>query len=193
MLRRFIGWTLRLAGHRHALAWLAVISFVESSILPVSPDLLIIPMAYAQPRKAWAIAAAATLGSLAGGLVGYAIGHFLFQAVGEPLIHFYGAEASYERFRALYHEWGIWIVALGGFTPMLYKVVTIASGAVGLNIAAFAVTLALSRALHFALVAGPVAYFGAPAKRFLEQNLMLVAMILLALLLGGLLAFRYVS
>jgi len=84
-------------------------------------------------------------------------------------------------------------VALGGFTPMLYKVVTIASGAVGLNIAAFAVTLALSRALHFALVAGLVAYFGAPAKRFLEQNLMLVTMILLALLLGGLLAFRYVS
>jgi len=192
MLRRFYDWTMRMASHRHAFAWLALISAIESSIFPISPDLLIIPMALARPRQAWLIAIAATVGSLVGGLVGYGIGHFLFHALGQPLIHFYGAEATYERFSARYNSWGIWIVAVGGFTPMLYKVVTIASGATGLNIFAFALTLTLSRGLHFSLVAGLVARFGLPMKRFIEENLTKMTLILLALLLGAFLIFHYV-
>ena len=97
MLRRSYDRIISLSAHPRALLWLGVLAIAESSVFPFAPDILIIPMVLARPRQAWRIAAVATCGSILGGLLGYAIGHFLFQAVGEPLIHFYGAEASYER------------------------------------------------------------------------------------------------
>jgi membrane protein YqaA with SNARE-associated domain len=193
MLRRFYDWSMRMASHRYALAWLVVISAIESSIFPISPDLLIVPMAIARPQRAGWIALAATTGSLIGGLAGYAIGHFLFDAVGLPLIHFYGAEATFGRFRALYDNWGVWVVAFGGFTPMFYKVVTIASGAMSINVFVFALTLAISRGLHFSLVAGLTAHFGLPIRRLIDDHLVAMTVILLALLLCGFLIFRYVA
>jgi membrane protein YqaA with SNARE-associated domain len=191
MLRRLYDRVIGLATHRHALAWLGLLAFLESSVLPLAPDILIVPMVLARPRRAWQIGAIATAGSVAGGFAGYAIGHFLFKAIGRPLIEFYGAQALFEQFRGLYSRWGILIVATGGFTPLPYKIVTIASGVAGLDPVAFGLAAIVSRASRFFLVALLVARFGQPMKRFIEGNLPGLAAALLLLLLGGFVAFRY--
>jgi membrane protein YqaA with SNARE-associated domain len=191
MLRRAYEWILGLATHRHALAWLALLAFLESSVLPLAPDILIIPMALATPRRAWTIGAVATAGSVAGGFAGYAIGHFLYRTVGRPLIDVYGAQALFEQFRQLYARWGIALIAAGGFTPLPYKIVTIASGVAGLNPVAFGLAAVISRASRFFLVAVLVARYGQPMRRLLETRLAGLGMVLLFLLLGGFVAFRY--
>jgi membrane protein YqaA with SNARE-associated domain len=192
MLRRLYRWTLGLSKHPHALAWLGFISLLESSVFPLAPDILIIPMVLARPRRHWAIAGVATLGSVLGGFIGYGIGHFLFKAIGQPVIDFYGAQGLFDEFRRLYNAWGIWIVAAGGFTPLPYKVVTIASGVTGLDPMAFALASLVSRGSRFFLEAGLIARFGEPMKRFAERNLPVLASVFFLLLLGGFLLFRYV-
>ena len=129
MLRRLYEWTLALAGKRHAVWALAAVAFAESSFFPIPPDLLLIPMVLARRAKAWLLAGVCTLFSVAGGLFGYAIGYYLFDAFGGPLLDLWGNEeklATFERYR---DEWGAWIVVAGGFTPLPYKLITIASGA----------------------------------------------------------------
>jgi membrane protein YqaA with SNARE-associated domain len=193
MLRRLYARIIALAQHRRALAWLGLLSFLESAVLPLAPDILIIPMVLARPRRAWTIAAVATLASVAGGLLGYAIGHFLFHALGGPIIDFYGVRPSFEAFRALYREWGIWLVAAGGFTPLPYKLVAIASGALGLDPFLFILAAFVSRGSRFFLEAALLSRFGQPMGRFIESNLALIGTaLLLLLLLGGSLAMRYV-
>ena len=180
-----------LARHPQALRWLALVSFLESSCVPFSPDILIVPMTMATPRRAFAIAGIATLASVAGGFLGYAIGHFLFHLVGEPILRFYDAGALFESFRALYHRWGLWIVLAGGFTPIPYKVVTIASGAVGLDPFVFALASAFSRGSRFFLEAWLLARYGDKLRLFVENRLLLAAAAVLLLALGVFVAFRY--
>ncbi len=110
MLKRFYDRTMALAAHRHAKWWLALISFVESSVFPIPPDVILIPMVLARRTDAWRIAVVCTLASVAGGCAGYAIGFFLFDAVGRPLLEFYGQIAAFDEFRRGYNEWGAWIV-----------------------------------------------------------------------------------
>jgi membrane protein YqaA with SNARE-associated domain len=191
MLRRAYDRIIGLATHRHALGWLALLAFLESSVLPLAPDILIIPMVLATPRRAWTIGAVATAGSVVGGFAGYAIGHFLFRAIGRPLVEFYGAQALFDEFRRLYGRWGIALVAAGGFTPIPYKIVTIASGVAGLNPVAFGLAAIVSRASRFFLVAMLVARYGQPMRRFIEGNLPALSTALLLLLVGGFVAFRY--
>ena len=191
MLRRLRDWIVGLARHRHALRWLALVSFLESSCVPFSPDILIVPMALAMPRRAFAIAGIATFASVAGGFLGYAIGHFLFHLIGRPILRFYDAEALFEAFRALYHAWGLWIVLAGGFTPIPYKVVAIASGAVGLDPMTFALASLVSRGSRFFLEAWLIARYGDRIRGFVENRLVLLTASAIVLLLGGVLAFRY--
>jgi membrane protein YqaA with SNARE-associated domain len=185
VLRRLYDWTMGLAGHRHALPALAVVAFVESSLFPIPPDILIIPMVLAARPRAWRIAAVATAASVLGGLLGYAIGAGLYEAVGRPVLEFYGY------FRAAYNDWGAWIVAGAGFTPFPYKVITIASGVTGLNLAVFMLASLVSRGARFFLLAALLWYFGPPVRRFIEANLPLLATLFFALLFGGFLAIRY--
>jgi membrane protein YqaA with SNARE-associated domain len=180
-----------LARHRQALRWLALVSFLESSCVPFSPDILIVPMTLGTPRRAFAIAGIATLASVAGGFLGYAIGHFLFHLIGEPILRFYDAQALFESFRALYHSWGLWIVLAGGFTPIPYKVVTIASGAVGLDPIVFALASAFSRGSRFFLEAWLLARYGDRLRQFVESRLLLAAAAVLLLALGLVIALRY--
>jgi membrane protein YqaA with SNARE-associated domain len=191
MLRHLYDWTMGLAGHRHALPALAGVSFVESSLFPVPPDVLLIPMVLARRERAFTIALVCTLASVVGGFLGYAIGYALFEAVGRPILAFYGAEAQFAQFRAAYAEWGWWIVMGAGFTPFPYKVVTIASGVVGLDPIVFGLASLVSRAARFYLVAALLWRFGPPMRRFIEGNLPLLAAVLFLLLLGGFLAARY--
>ncbi len=185
MLRRTYDRTMRLAAHRHARAALAAVSFAESSVFPVPPDILLIPMVLADRRRAWELAAVCTAASVAGALAGYAIGHFLFSSVGQPVLAFYGLESEFGRFRDAYNAWGAWIVAGAGLTPFPYKVVTIASGVTGLDLMTFVVASLISRGLRFFLVAGLMWYAGPPIRAFVERRLGLATTLFFVLLLGG--------
>ncbi len=191
MLRRLYDWTMGLAGHRHALPALALVSFIESSLFPVPPDILIIPMVLAARSRAWRIAVVATVASVLGGLLGYAIGAGLYETVGRPVLDFYGYAEKFEGFRDAYNEWGAWIVAGAGFTPFPYKVITIASGVTGLDLAVFMLASLISRGARFFLLAALLWYFGPPIRRFIEANLPLLATLFFILLFGGFLVARY--
>ena len=191
MLQRLYDRTMALAAHRHALAALALVAFVESSVFPIPPDIMIVPMVLAARDRAWRIAGVCTAASVLGGLAGYGIGYFLFEAVGRPLIAFYGHADTFAAFRAAYNDWGAWIVAGAGLTPFPYKVITIASGVTALDPVVFTVASALSRGARFFLVAALLWRFGPPIRSFVEGNLARVVTVFFALLLGGFVVARY--
>ncbi len=191
MLRALYDWTMAQAEKRYATRTLAGISFVESSIFPIPPDILLIPMVLGARHRAWSYAALCTAASVLGGLAGYLIGAFLFELVGQPVLNFYGYAAEFDTFAARYHEWGAWIVFFAGVTPFPYKVVTIASGAVHLDILTFLVASVLARGLRFFAVAGLLWQFGPPIRIFIEKNLGPLLTLFFILLFGGFLAIKY--
>ena len=173
------------------MAAMALVSFAESSFLPLPPDFLLVPMTLAQPRRAWLIAAVCTVTSVAGGYVGYAIGFFLFDALGRPLLEFYHAMDKYEAFRSAFAEWGAWIIVIKGLTPIPFKLVTIASGAARFNLVSFTLASLVSRSLRFFLIAALLWRFGEPIRDFIERRMMLVTSLIAAALVGGFVALRY--
>lgn len=191
MLKRLYDWLIRLAAGRHALTTMAAISFVESSFFPLPPDILLIPMALAQPKRAWWFATICTLASVAGGFLGYAIGYFLFDAIGRPVLEFYGAMGRYAALKQAFDEWGAWIIILKGMTPIPYKLVTIASGVAQFDLATFAVASLVSRSLRFYLLAALLWAFGDRVRDFIERRLMLVTTAFAAILVGGFFILRY--
>ncbi len=193
MLRRLYDWTMAQAVTPHAMWTLAIVSFIESSIFPIPPDALIIPMVLAARTRAWRIAAVCTASSVVGGYAGYAIGLFLFDQVAQPILSFYGYMAKFQAFRALYNEWGAWIVFGAGVTPFPYKVVTIASGMTGLNPLIFGVASVLSRGLRFFLVAGLLWKFGEPIRATIEAHLGKLATLFFILLIGGFVGLKYLA
>ncbi len=180
-----------LAGRPYALWALAVISFVESSIFPIPPDVLLIPMILAARQRAWIIALVCTLASVAGGVAGYAIGALLFDTVGQPIVEFYGYIDRFQEFQAGYEEWGAWIVAGAGFTPFPYKVITITSGVMDLNFGVFMIASVISRGARFFLLAALLWYFGPPIRSFIERYLPQLTIVFFVLLFGGFIALRY--
>lgn len=190
VLQRTYDWTLQLAGHRHALLTLAAVAFIESSIFPIPPDVLLLPMILAARDRAWLIAGVATIASVAGGLAGYGIGYFLFEEIGKPMLDFYGYLEKFEVFRNYYVEWGAWIVAGAGLTPFPYKVITIASGVVALDLTTFTIASVLSRGARFFFIAVLLWYFGPPIRAFLEKNLAMVTTVFFVLLLSGFIVAR---
>jgi len=191
MLRGLYDWTISLAESRHALWALALVAFVESSVFPIPPDVIMIPMIIATPRRAFVIATVALAASVVGGVLGYYIGWGLFEAVGRPVLEFYGKDAYFDAFTVRYNEWGAWAVLIAGVTPFPYKVITILSGAVGLNFAVFMVASVLARGLRFFIVAALLWKFGAPVRNFIERRLGLMFTLFIILLLGGFFAVRY--
>jgi membrane protein YqaA with SNARE-associated domain len=191
VIDRFYSRTLALAASRHAMWALMAVSFAESSFFPLPPDILLIPMILARPRRAWLIAAVCTAASVLGGLVGYAIGYFLFDAVGRPVLEFYHAMDKYEALKAAFAQWGAWIIVLKGLTPIPFKLVTIASGVVQFDLVAFVLASLVSRSLRFFLLAALLWWFGDAVREFIERRLMLVTSALAAALIGGFLVLRY--
>ena len=191
VLRRLYDWTMDLAGHRHALLALAVVSFTESSFFPIPPDIIMIPMILAAPHRAWLIATVCTLASVAGGLAGYAIGALLYETLGQPIVAFYGYLDSYAEFQQRYEEWGAWIVAGAGVTPFPYKVITITSGVMSLDLVVFTVASVLSRGLRFFVLAALLWKFGAPIRGFIERYLPWLATLFFVLLFAGFVVARY--
>ncbi len=191
MLRRLYDWTMELARHRYAAWALAGVAFIESSVFPIPPDVMLIPMALAERAKAWLYAAIATAASVIGGLAGYAIGYFLFETIGQPLIALYGYTEAFESFADRYNEWGAWIVFIAGTTPFPYKVITIASGVTALDLGVFIVASVLARGARFFLVAGLLYWLGPPIRDFIERYLGLLATLFVVLLVGGFVVAKY--
>jgi membrane protein YqaA with SNARE-associated domain len=182
---------MSLAAHRHAMLALAIVSFVESSVFPIPPDILIIPMVLASREKAWGIALLCSVASVLGGLAGYGIGYFFYESLGKPVLEFYGYAEKFIQFQGFYHEWGAWIVGGAGLTPFPYKLITIASGVTNLDIVVFTVASTLSRGLRFFIVAGLLWYFGDTIRIFIEKNLAILATVFFALLFGGFMLIKF--
>lgn len=191
MLRSLYDWTLSLARHPHALWALAFVAFIESSVFPIPPDVLMIAMIVARPSRAFVIAAVATLASVAGGLAGYWIGYSAFETLGRPVLEFYGKDAYFAEFQARYNDWGAWAVLIAGVTPFPYKVITILSGVTALSLPVFIMASLVARALRFFIVAALLWKFGAPIRDFIEARLGLVFSLFMALLIGGFVVVRY--
>jgi len=189
-LHRLYAWTMAQASRPHALWLLALISFVESSVFPIPPDVLLIPMVLAAPHRAWLIAGVCTISSVAGGMLGYAIGALLFGTIGAPILEFYGYMDKFAEFQASYNEWGGWIVFGAGLTPFPYKVITIASGVTDLTLTTFVIASVLARGMRFFLVAALLWYYGEPIRLFIERNLGWLTVLFFVLLLGGFLVLR---
>jgi len=191
MLRSLYDWTIRLAETPHALWALAALAFLESSVFPIPPDLMLIPMVLARPRRAFLIAGVCTAASVLGGLFGYWIGAVLFDSVGQPVLEFYGKQNRFEEFRATYNDWGAWAVLVAGITPFPFKVITILSGYTGLSLPVFFVASIIARGFRFFVVAALLWQFGAPIRGFIEQRLGLLFTLFMALLLAGALVLRF--
>ena len=185
MLRRLYDWTIRMADHPHALWVLAFVSFVESSVFPIPPDVLMIPMILARPSRAWLIAAVALVSSVLGGLLGYAIGALAYEQLGQPILEALGKGDAMTEFNTRFNDFGFWAVLTAGVTPFPYKVITIMSGWTSMPLLTFVATSILARGLRFFIVAWLLWKYGAPIRDFIEKRLGLVTIVFVALLLGG--------
>ncbi len=192
MLRRLYDWTMNLAAHRHAIWWLALVAFVESSVFPIPPDVLMIPMILARPSRAWLIASVALVASVLGGMLGYAIGALAYDTIGQPVLSALGKANAMEDFNTRFNDFGFWAVLGAGVTPFPYKVITIMSGWTGMPLATFVATSILARALRFFVVATLLRTFGAPVREFIEKRLGLAFTAFMVLLIGGFAAVKWI-
>lgn len=191
LLQRTYDWVMSLSARPNAIWALVIISFIESSVFPIPPDVLLIPMVLAARTKWLGIAMACTAASVLGGLAGYAIGYFLYEGVGKPLLDFYGYGGKFADFQQRYNELGAWIVFIAGTTPFPYKVITIASGVTKLDITTFTIASTLARGLRFFIVAALLYWLGPPIKEFIEKRLGLVFTVFVILLIGGFVLVKY--
>ncbi|WP_114376892.1 YqaA family protein [Elioraea thermophila] len=190
-LRRLYDAVLRLAAHPQARVWLFLVAFAESSVFPIPPDVILAPMAVARPDRWLSSALTCTAGSTLGGVAGYLIGWGLYEALAVPIIELYRLHEADARFRELYLAYDWLVVAIAGFTPIPYKLATIASGAVGMGLLPFIVASAASRGARFVMVALIAAKFGPPVLAVVEKRLTLFTLVFLALLAGGFVLVRW--
>jgi len=191
MIKRLYDWMMGLAGDRRAPAALFWVSFAESSFFPIPPDVMLIPMVLKDRTKAFRYAALATIASVIGGVAGYAIGYFLLESIGKPVINFYGLGAKFDEAAAWFREWGVPILIIKGMTPIPYKLLTITAGAVHMNLVAFMGASVIARAMRFFLVAGLLYWFGEPIRDFIERRLTLVTTLGVILLVGGFVVVKF--
>ena len=191
MLRRLYDWTIALSARPSAIWALGAVSFAESSVFPIPPDLILIPMSLARPHRAFFYAGICTVTSVLGGLLGYAIGALLYDTVGKFLIELYGYGDKADAFRAAYAHWGHWIILLKGVTPIPYKVVTITSGFAGYDLFWFTVLSIITRGARFFVLAALLYVWGEPARDFIEKRLGLTAFLFAVVFFGGIYAATF--
>jgi len=186
-MRRLYEWILRLAGSPRALPALFGLSFAESMIFPIPPDVMLVPMCVARPKSALRYAFWCSVASLLGGMAGYAIGHFAWEAVSDWFFTYVPGvtDDGFGRVQVLYDEWNFWVVFTAGFTPIPYKLITITAGVFEIAFPTFVVASAISRSARFFLVALMLRTWGEAAQEFIERRFNLVATIFVILLVGG--------
>jgi membrane protein YqaA with SNARE-associated domain len=191
MMRRLYDWMMRLASSDRAPWALGVVSFIESSFFPIPPDVMLIPMVLSRREKAWWYATIATVTSVLGGMLGYAIGYYAYQAIGLPILEFYGKAHALDSFIQFVHEYGVPAIIVKGATPIPFKVVTIAAGVAQMAFVPFILASIVARSMRFFLVAGLLYFFGDPIREFIERRLTLVTTVFVVLLVGGFVAVKY--
>ncbi len=191
-LKRLYDWVLHWAETPYAVPALFILAFTESSFFPIPPDVLLITLAIAIPRRSFKYAAICTIGSVLGGMFGYFIGLKLIDTIGMPIITFYGAVDKYEYIQSLYMKYDAWAVGIAGFTPIPYKVFTIAAGAFKINFPVFVFASMGGRAGRFFLVAALIYKFGPPIKEFIDKYFNLLTFVFFALLILGFVVIKYV-
>lgn len=192
MIAALYQWVLRMADHRHALWVLAFVAFIESSIFPIPPDILMIPMILARPSRAFLIAGVALVASVTGGVLGYAIGALAFDTLGAPILNALGKADSMAAFNMRFNDMGFWAVLAAGITPFPYKVITIMSGWTAMPIGTFIATSILARGIRFFLVASLLWRYGAPVRDFIEKRLGLMFTLFIILLFGAFYVVKFI-
>jgi membrane protein YqaA with SNARE-associated domain len=188
MLRRLYDWTLAKAAHPRAAWWLFLFAFMEASFFPVPPHPLLGLMCLAEPKKAVRYAAMATAGSVLGGLLGYAIGHFLYDSVGTQLLALLHLSESFPKAACYLREYGVEIIVIKGATPIPFKLLTITAGFIGMPLVPFILASVVSRTISFMVVGVLFRLFGAPIKRFIDKYLGLVTAGFVVLVIAGFVA-----
>ncbi len=191
LLHQMYDLMLKLSAHTNAMFFLFLVAFAESSFFPIPPDVMIIPMVLATPNKAWRIAGLATIASVLGGYFGYVIGAFCFDWIAKPILEMYNALEQFQEFEDYYHKFGAWIVFGAGLTPFPYKIITIASGVVHLDLFVFTVASILARGMRFFFVAWLLKKYGEPMKVFIEKNLGWLSVLFLILLIGSFMLIKW--
>ena len=192
MLKRIYDWCVESAHKPYSLWILSAVAFAESSFFPIPPDVMLIPMSLAQPKRAWLYATVCTVASVLGGLLGYAIGALLYDSIGHWLIQLYGYGDKVEAFREAYAQYGAWIILLKGLTPIPYKIVTIASGMAHFNFPLFVAASVLTRGARFFVLALLLRLFGEKVRDFVERRLTLVTSAVAAAVVFGFVVLKYV-
>ncbi|WP_431285231.1 YqaA family protein [Humitalea sp. 24SJ18S-53] len=190
MIRKLYDRIIALAAHERAGWWLFGVSFAESSFFPIPPDAMLIPMCLARPERAWRYAALCTIASVLGGILGYAIGYWLFDAVAMPVLAAYGHPDAMVKFQGWFDAWGLWVILIKGFTPIPYKLVTIASGAAHFSFVVFIMASVATRGARFFLLAGLLRAYGPPIREFIETRLTAVTTVAVVAVVAGLLVVR---
>ena len=191
-IRAIYDWAIRLSGTKHAAWALAGISFIESSIFPLPPDVVLIPMCLARRDKAFLYATVCTVTSVLGGLLGYWIGHAAFESFGKHIVELYGFMGKFDEMKKNFNEYGGWIILAKGMTPLPYKILTILAGVMNMPLPLFIASSIGARAMRFYLVAGLLWKFGEPVRHFIEKYLGWVTLGFLILLIGGFVALKYI-
>ncbi|NCO42437.1 MAG: cytochrome B [Armatimonadetes bacterium CG_4_10_14_3_um_filter_66_18] len=192
MVRKLYDWVLHWAETPYGLPALFILSFAESSFFPIPPDVLLIALAVSIPTRAFRYALVCTAGSSIGGMGGYAIGLFGYDAIGKPIIDFYNGQAVMDKIKHLYDTNGFWGVLLAALTPIPYKVFTIASGFFQFNFGAFMLASLCGRALRFFAVGVMIYFFGPKIKEFIDKYFNVLAMVFAVLLVGGFVLIKVV-
>ena len=190
-MRKMYDWMMRMSAAPNAPYALALVSFLESSMFPIPPDVMLMPMVLARRDKAWWYATIATVASVLGGIAGYCIGYYLLDAIGKPILEFYGLGPKLTQFKQLFQDYGVEILLIKGMTPIPYKLLTISAGWAGMNLPAFIGASIVARAVRFFLVAGLLYFFGEPIREFVEKRLTLVTTAFVIALVGGFVVLKY--
>ena len=187
-LRRAYRWTLSWADHPQAHWALFFIAVIEASVFPIPPDVLLLALALGRPDIAMRLAWLATLGSALGAMIGYAIGMLFLAGVAEPLLRFYGLMGQFQHVQQLFGTWGVWLVLIAGFSPIPFKVITIASGTFGLAFPGFVAATLASRGARFFLEGALLRWGGMRLRAFVERRFEWMTVLVVLLVIGGFVA-----
>ena len=192
MLKKLYHWVLHWSETPYGSWALFLLAFSESSFFPIPPDVLLIALAVGKPEKSFKFAAVCALGSVLGGVLGYVIGWQFMTTIGEKIVEFYGLADKVDYIEALYNRYDAWAVGIAGFTPIPYKVFTIAAGAFNISFPVFIAASAVSRSARFFLVGGLIYYFGPGIQTFIEKYFNLLVVVFTVLLVGSFVLLKYV-
>jgi len=192
IIRKTYNWVLHWADTPYGIWALFILAFCESSFFPIPPDVLLIALAISLPSKSFKYALVCSVGSVLGGAFGYFIGKELMDSIGKPILEFYNVTEKYDSIGNLYNRYDAWAVGIAGFTPIPYKVFTIAAGAFNINFFVFLLASIVSRSARFFILAGLIIKFGSPIKTFIDKYFNLLTFVFVILLVVGFVLIKYI-